>query len=532
MRIKQRRLPESFDNKRKLTNIDWMLHKWELVWTLSSVNLPKNEYVKIGNHKFTIKVWNTKFRVDYFWKSFWYRITNLSNNEVYIIKKWEEKTIWREWEILIDDSDIKASRQHLKVRVDEEGNLFLCDISKYGTLINPVESNEKKKSTIKCEKMTSEEINEFKKFKKSEGAKLFYDEDERYKPVNKINLWNWKILYITDKLLKRKDRFFWYWLWWYHERIIWYIKIWDELQLRMFYKSKSEWVWRSCPWNRVEWGYSKWEFIKNYSYETTTKVESKLFTLFENLNNNECLKRSEDPIDKSEKLWATPLKDDMEKEIQVDSLFQSDELMDYLIKKLWINLSKSIISDEYKERIKKMLQYYKKLKDRKENLPSAWKIMHADRKWEKESIPFVVVKDIYDNLVPAWLNYKDIHKVVGENYQYQHLDFWTINVNVYETNWNWKKIKIHFWSVKNNHPEKIWIDNIIYSEDEVNTFWTYKKPINAAPLVAKPADYEEQSPCFWSEKMKFKLSSSNMDIRDLYQDNPIIKHYKKIEWLS
>jgi hypothetical protein len=49
-----------------------------------------------------------------------------------------------------------------------------------------VENSEGKKETMKCEKMTAEEIKEFRNAKKSKEAQYFY-EDERYNPNNRVD---------------------------------------------------------------------------------------------------------------------------------------------------------------------------------------------------------------------------------------------------------------------------------------------------------------------------------------------------------
>jgi len=500
----------------------------EVAEALEKKQLPKWKEVKMKK-SFYLYVWDTIFSVWFNWHD--YRFINLSNNKISWLSPGEEKNLWREWEIRVDETDSKASRNHLKLRVDDENNLFLCDNSKHWTFVDEVENSEGKKETMKCEKMTAEEIKEFRNAKKSKEAQYFY-EDERYNPNNRVDFWNWNILYTTDRLIRENHKLYWYWIWWYHERIIWYIKIWGEYKLRMFYKSKSEWIRRACPWERNKWGYSKWETIDNYQYETTTKVVPILWDIFDNYGINQCLKSPfEDPIDKSEDLWKLLLEEDLKKEIKVDTLFNSKELMDYLIYRLWTLSLNNKVKENEKSKISNLIKYYQKLEDSNSVLPSTWKIMHDELKWNKEPISFEVTKWIFDKLVPVWLNYSEMYKVEWENYKYNHIDFWEININVYETTRNWKKIKIHFWSVKNNHPEKIWIDNITYSDDEVSSFWIYKNPINAAPLVGKPADYEDQSPSFWDRRMDYKLPSWNMDVRDIYQDNPIIIHYKKLEGL-
>ena len=99
------------------------------------------------------------------------------------------------------------------------------------------------------------------------------------------------------------------------------------------------------------------------------------------------------------------------------------------------------------------------------------------------------------------------------------------------TTWNGKPIDIHFARARHNSPEKIWIDDIVYSDAKINSFWTYDRQINAAPLTAKPIEYINQSPknmWLWHKTYEWYV-----DIRDLYQGTPLIKKYKEkfLRWL-
>ena len=502
----------------------WTDKKEYVLWALNNRELPNNKYVKIGKRNFKFTAWNTTFKVEYFWwEDGLYRVTNFSDNKMYYIKKWEEKTVWRQWEILIDKTDLEASKEHLKIKVDNNSNLILNDISKNWTFIWKAEENIEWNNTINCEKLTTKEINEFNITKKSKEAEYFYKKLEEYKPQYKVNLWNWKEMFISNKLECKWEK---------NKRVIWYINNWDKIELRLFYKSRSEWCWRSCPWLRNERiaRYSKGEEIKDYQYETTTKLVPELQWIFDKLMNSSV---PNDPIiNEAYRFWPVFLIENMNKETKVDTLFSSTELTNYLIKKIWNpELLKYAKDERTIGLINRLKKYYTALKEKDKVLPSAWKIMHSENDWEKEPIPYEITKWIFDELVPSGLDYKKMKKVKGKSYKYEHIDIWTVNVNVYETTLNWKKVHIHFWSSEKNKPEKIWIDNITYADDEANSFWIYKNPINGAPLVAKPTEYYDQSPNFWMRRMEFKLSGWNMDIRDIYQDNPIIKKYKELEWI-
>lgn len=112
----------------------------EIAETLEKKQLPKWKEVKMKK-SFYLYVWDTIFSV--WFNCHDYRLINLSNNKISWLSPWEEKTLWREWEIRVDEDDIKASRKHLKLRVDDENNLFLCDNSKHWTFVdNLLEDND------------------------------------------------------------------------------------------------------------------------------------------------------------------------------------------------------------------------------------------------------------------------------------------------------------------------------------------------------------------------------------------------------
>ena len=109
---------------------------------------------------------------------------------------------------------------------------------------------------------------------------------------------------------------------------------------------------------------------------------------------------------------------------------------------------------------------------------------------------------------------------------------------MFKCNWNWRPLKIYFSRAEDN-KSLVWIDNITDFEWKINSFWIHEKWINASPLIAKPVDYISQTPY---EEMpndtwtRFDVNDDwkpdYVDIRDIYQNNPIIKHYKKIRWLK
>ena len=485
----------------------------EIAETLEKKQLPKWKEVKMKK-SFYLYVWDTIFSVWFSWHD--YRLINLSNNKISWLSPWEEKTLWREWEIRVDKTDTQASREHLKLRVDDDGNLFLCDNSKHWTFVDEVENSEGKKETMKCEKMTAEEINEFKSSKKTREAEHLYQQDERCRPKNKIDMRNWMIIYATE-ILQADDK----------EEILGYIKDGEYMDLRMFYKSESEWIWRSCPGVTKSEHLSKWECIKNYCYETTTKVETQLWNIFDWLERILSWDLDDPIMVRSKEKWYNILMDKMIKETKVDTLFTNSEFRDIIIKQAEIWIKEDADNKKiYEDLIKKC-----------ENFRNEWKFLHSisssivnfhDRDGKLQRWWIDDVKRMYERAVPSELNYMNMN--YKESYTYKNDNLWIIQTDIYQASRSWRLVDIYF-SRAESEPNLVWIDDIQYPDAEINSFWIMNKSINAVPLVWKPIDYRDQSPYNLKDHIHLRKWWNYVDMRNLYQDNPIIKHYKKLEWL-
>ncbi len=298
----------------------------------------------------------------------------------------------------------------------------------------------------------------FNNLPKTDKAKSYLD--RRFEPQNKIDLWNWNCLYITDKFINSKGR----------PIILWYAIENGVINLRFFYRSNSEWCWRSCPWKRIDGAYSKWEFIINSSYETTTKVDPRIWETFDNLT--EIPYEFGCPIMESGAIWYEILLAEMKTSVMVD-------------KKLFPELENSAV------------YFYK---DRRSSDVIDW----------------------YNKMIPNWLDFQNMKLNPRKAYTYQHDYLWSVNVQVCTIKRNWIDLDFHFARAINS-PDKIRIENVVYSDAKINSFWVYDKQVNAGPLVAKPIDYDRQVP---SDRNGVRYWSSYMDIRDLYQWNPIIQWYK------
>ena len=289
-----------------------------------------------------------------------------------------------------------------------------------------------------------------------------------WKPEHKIEIGNGVILETTN-VIKQGSR----------QYLIWYVKKGSDLHLRLFYRSNSEGVWRSCPWNRLDRGFSKWENIPNYSYETTTRVDPRIGKQFDNLpvttyegGINPILGPSGvEPYERYQSF--TPLRKEMISEINVEKLSRYNNAVEFYM--------------------------------------------------NKDSSDVILA---YNSLEIPWLDYKAMSPKSWANYSYQHDFLWNVEVEVYSMQYNGNPVDIHFARAKHS-PDKVRIENIVYSDAKLNSFGTYDKQINAGPLTAKPIDYDSQVP--FDMRWNPHLWRDYIDIRDLYQGNPIIKQYKQLK---
>ncbi len=297
-------------------------------------------------------------------------------------------------------------------------------------------------------------------------------------PKNTIRLWDWSVLYTTDliqsKPLERQDGVLVETIW--YKFVVWYASNKGVLEPRIFYRSWSEWCRRSCPWARTsDWKFSKAEFLNNQSYETTTKVDPTIWNKFDGFNVKET---NQDIIEFSKiKFWRDFLQNQMIESIKIEQR----------------------LFDEYDGAV----QFYRGRKT-------------AD------------VINWYNNLVPEWLDYTNMQVVRWKQYSYKHDHLGEVNVTVCRTKFNGKDIDIHFANAKSNNPNQVWIENIVYSGAKINSFGVYDKQINAWPLTAKPIDYATKNARQVPVDANFmKYDNKYMDIRSLYQWNPVIKYAKE-----
>lgn len=340
--------------------------------------------------------------------------------------------------------------------------------------------------------------------KRIESSKMSDQEKSRFnrnldkrltnlQPTNKINIWNWTIIYSTNRIVGKNS---------WREYIIWYT--FDNngtMHLRQFYRSKSEWCWRACPGMRKDGNLSKWEFITDFSYETTTKVDLSLWNTFDNLKQN----YYNDFWPYNNYFSYSPIS-------YIASSYKKNYILsedmwpqNIYIRKLFPNL---VWNDKTWHNKYNATDFY------------AWKYWHTIEsviKW-------------YNNLIPEGLDYKHMKLNPNKSYSYYHEYLWKVNVQVCTIKRNGIDLDFHFAKAIDS-PDKARIENVVTSDAQLNSWGLYNKQINAWPLVAKPVDYAKQCPNWQNiDKIlpKIKLNPNYRDIRDLYQLNPIIKKFKEI----
>jgi hypothetical protein len=112
-------------------------------------------------------------------------------------------------------------------------------------------------------------------------------------------------------------------------------------------------------------------------------------------------------------------------------------------------------------------------------------------------------------------------------YKYHHYYLGDINVKVVQWKMNWKDVEIFFSSTE-TEPDLVWIDQIQYKNQKINSYWLPKDQINGGRLTAKPIEYKHQTPQWY----KWREFRTYEDIRPIYQESPIIKKYKELSQQS
>ena len=134
-------------------------------------------------------------------------------------------------------------------------------------------------------------------------------------------------------------------------------------------------------------------------------------------------------------------------------------------------------------------------------------------------------KEIYET-ENIWIDINSLQLESPKKYWYYHKGLSSrVYVDICSAKMLGKDIEI-FFSYTEKEPNLVWIDNIQYKNQPMNSYWIPAKQINAWWITKKPVEYDELSPTpnrsFPWIGMRYK------DIRSLYQWHPLIKKYKEI----
>ncbi len=334
------------------------------------------------------------------------------------------------------------------------------------------EYNLEEVEVVAYRELTKDLLNRVKKGMNDRNTKAYYE--AFWDPKNIIDI-DWQTFYTTDCLVYGNRKY-----------VVWYVEVpWRWTRVRLFYRSNSEWARRSCPWIRKDWKYSKWENILGSSYETTTRPGQEMQ---DKLNTLEELPVNRNPITGviSERNF---LEAEMASEMNVVKLYRGeDATIDYLRK------------------------------------------MNSDTQ----------AKKFYENL---WYEF-DINgmKIVEWSLStYEHDFLWTIQVQLCSVNFQWREFYISFARAVNDPLKQVRIEEVLDPQAKMNSFWLPNISVNAAPLTWKPIDYKvnfeiddvygnhiysplaKDRPTIWN--------SDYIDIRDIYQSNPLILRFKYLAWI-
>lgn len=339
----------------------------------------------------------------------------------------------------------------------------------------------------------------------SQEVKDYFNKDKFEKPFFEVDF-DWKKMFLT-KLQPILMSYIWF---------VWFIEVNWKYEIRYFIKSKSEGLWRCCPWYRdplwrvsklnefnpwrmkpeIEEKYRKawFNYTWNFSYERSTMVDFRLGQKLEDLYLETLCTNWK---------YYYEYYDTKEQKIIYSRGYADSKgcslNFDKDVANRFIKMSKEIdITDDFSSVFLKRFS----------------------------ECTIKEIKDIYKNET-LWIDENSFNLEVWKTYEYYHEYFEDyVVVNVCNTKMWWKDVEI-FFSHTRKEPDLIWIDNIQYKDQQMNSYWIPAKQINAWWLTKKPMDYPTQCPEY-NKLPNAGGYSDYKDIRLLYQENPLIKKYKEL----
>ena len=473
-------------------------HSWDYSWE-HSVSVIKKEWwvnyhwdnVAYANLEYPIwsevyvkrtAWWETKAKIE------WY---NPSTKEYTV--RWEER--WQILEKTVTSENLRNTHQERNPRKQWK------EQQQREKIIKPQEIHKEYTENVKL--LEHEKI-DYSKRNMSEDVKEYLNNPNTCKPFFEVNI-DWQQIFLTAP-----QRLFWMgsYVW-----PIWFVKVNWQYEIRYFIKSWSECLWRCCPWycwkyisklnefnidairpETKEWLRKNWfNHTWNFSYERTTMVDFRLWQKLDDLYYwfyQEWWKY----YNRRAKFW-TRLQE--QPKIKADSKDENS-------RNNFINMAKEIdVTDDFSNLFKKG------------NKPA----IESFRESTAEE-----VKNIYKKET-LWIDINSFNLEKWKSYSYYHDGFDSrVTTEVYNAKLWWKDIEI-FFSHTADEPNLVWMDNIQYKNQQINSYWIAAQQINAWWLTKKPMDYIEQAPKWYKWKTYF---DKYMDFRPLYQESPLIKRYKEL----
>ncbi len=350
---------------------------------------------------------------------------------------------------------------------------------------------------------------DWKSWNLSTAAKSFLSKEHTAKPKHIVEL-DWFKFYLTD--LHAVDQYQWF---------VWFVEIDWKYEIRYFIRSWSEQLWRSMPGLRDTDGkVSKMDEFNSNNDERTKKLKSLGFNFTKNFSYERATMVDFRLWEKLEYLWSHSIFSNWKYNSRV---FEPDTKSKYTKFSHYTN----DVSDQYGK--------YKK-NPTIENLPMLGNQIAMSKEinvvddfsslfWSKKlrQLSIDEAKDVYRKMtlgidVPSL-------QPTNKKFSYYHDQFATyVTTDVFVGKlWN-KDIEVYFSSLE-SQPDLVWIDQIAYKDQMVNSFGVSAEQINAGWLTKKPIDYSSQSP----KDLPYAGNYQDyVDLRILYQENPLIKRYKEL----
>ncbi len=269
---------------------------------------------------------------------------------------------------------------------------------------------------------------------------------------------------------------------WKRSDTLMYAKVNWKFEPRMIYFSQSGGNWHSSVWFRKD-GYSKWE-VWWLSYEKWTIIDARLSSIVENIANKNKNNTHISIVKLHDDYWFT------KERYQVNS----GEVRQIDITS-WHN-----------------------------------KVSFAQVSRDR-NLTFSETKDMFKDIDIEWLklHFSEIKNIWRQKHKY----LWEVNLDAWITDINWEKVEVIF-ARSSNDPNLVWVENIRYIEESINSYGFSNRKINGWLLTTKPLEYTSQIPRsiknsrilkeYWWDNWDGHFLYS--DIRELIQWNPLIQSYK------